>query len=54
MENRAPVFQSSPYNIPNIHFVQTSLAVFLDVDIDGEMGVDISHLVFETFAHSNN
>jgi hypothetical protein len=27
---------------------------FLDVDVDGEMGVDVAHLVFVSFCHAND
>ena len=36
------------FSVPNVNLEQASLRVLLDVDIDGKMCVDISHLVFET------
>ena len=46
--------QKSTLNIPNVHLVQSCLIVFLNVHVDGKMGVDISHLVLETLANSND
>lgn len=31
--------------IPNLNLIKTSLLVLLNVDVDWEMGVDVSHLV---------
>ena len=39
---------------PNVNLKETSLGVFLDVDIDGKVGVDISHLVFEAPRHADD
>ena len=33
-------------NIPNVDLKQTRLLVLLNIDVDGEMFVDISHLVY--------
>jgi hypothetical protein len=32
-------------DIPDLQVIETCLAVLLDVDVDGEMGIHISHLV---------
>lgn len=34
-------------HVPDLHFPQIGLTVLLKVDVDREMCVDISHLVFE-------
>jgi hypothetical protein len=39
---------------PDFNFKQTSLVVLLNVDVDGKMGVDISHLVFVSLRHTND
>ena len=39
--------------LPNIDFVKAIL-IFLDVDVDGEMGVNVSHLVLETLRDADN
>ena len=41
-------------NIPNLNLVQIGLLVLLNVDIDGEMGVDVSHLVLEAFRNAGD
>jgi hypothetical protein len=41
-------------NIPDLNLVQTSLAVLVHVDVDGEMCVDVSHLIFKTLCDTNN
>lgn len=46
--------KTSVMYIPNIDFKQACLGVLLDVDVDREMGVDISHLIFETLCNSND
>ena len=42
------------HNVPNVDLKKPGLGVLLDVDVDGEMGVDVSHLVPETFGHTND
>jgi hypothetical protein len=32
-------------DIPDLQVVEVGLLVLLDVDVDGEMGVDVAHLV---------
>ena len=41
-------------HIPNIDLIQTRFGVLLNVDIYGEMCVDITHLVFEAPRNANN
>lgn len=41
-------------NIPDFDLVKTSLVVLVYVDVDGEMCVDISHLVSETLGDAND
>ena len=41
-------------NIPDLHLKQTGLAVLLDVHVDGEMCVDISHLVLESLGDTDD
>ena len=42
------------YDVPDLNLVQTSLGVLVYVDVDGEMCVDISHLVLEAFGDTDN
>jgi hypothetical protein len=41
-------------HIPNLDLVQASLVVLIDVDIDWEMGIDVSHLVQETLGDTDD
>jgi hypothetical protein len=41
-------------HIPNFNLKQSSLFVLLNVQVDGEMCVDISHLVSVTFCDTDN
>ena len=41
-------------NIPDLNLKQTSLAVLVHVDVDGEMCVDVSHLVPEALGDTND
>ena len=52
--SHTPLSISSDQDIPNVDLIQPSFAVFLNVDIDGEMRVDITHFVFESPANSND
>jgi hypothetical protein len=52
-ENGAPRRNLVRY-IPDFDLKQTSLLVLLNVDIDGEMGVDISHLVSVSLRNTND
>lgn len=40
-------------HIPNLDIIQASFGILLDVDVDGKMCVDISHLVLEAFRDPN-
>lgn len=40
--------------VSDLHLEQVGLAVLFDVDVDGEMGVDVSHLVFETLGDADD
>jgi hypothetical protein len=41
-------------NIPDLYLEQTSLVVLVNVDVDGEMCVDESHLVLESFCDTDD
>jgi hypothetical protein len=41
-------------SIPDLNLPQIGLLVLLQVDVDGEMGVDVSHLVSEALRHAND
>ena len=41
-------------NIPDLNLKQTGLAVLVHVDVDGEMCVDVSHLVPEALGDTND
>jgi hypothetical protein len=51
---KLPNSKQSTQNIPDLHLKQTSLVVLLDVHVDGEMCVDISHLVLETLRDTDD
>jgi hypothetical protein len=40
--------------VSDLNLVQVGLGVLGDVDVDGEMGVDVSHLVLETLGDTND
>lgn len=40
--------------VSDLHLPQASLLVLVQVDVDGEMGVDVSHLVLEALGHTDN
>jgi hypothetical protein len=40
--------------IPDLNLPQTSLVVLVQIHIDGEMCIDVSHLVLEAFCDANN
>lgn len=42
------------FHVPDLNLEQTGLAVLLDVYVDWEMGVDVSHLVFESLGDTND
>ena len=41
-------------DVPDLHLEQPSLVVLVNVDVDGEMGVDVSHLVLEALGDAND
>ncbi len=41
-------------DVPDLNLEQVGLLVLLDVDVDGEMRVDVAHLVLETLGHTND
>lgn len=41
-------------NAPDLNFKESGLRVLLKVDVDREMGVDVSHLVFETLSNTDD
>ena len=40
--------------VPDLDLPQTSLIVLVQVHVDGEMGIDVSHLVLEALRNANN
>jgi len=42
------------FHIPDLDLVQTGLAVLLDIDVDWEMCVDVSHLVSVTLGDTDD
>jgi hypothetical protein len=44
----------TPSSIPDFNLVAVLLIDPLDVDIDGEMGIDVSHLVLEALCDADN
>ena len=40
--------------VSDLDLEQTSLLVLLDVDVDGEMGVDVAHLVLVALGDTND
>ena len=42
------------FDIPDLNLEKPGLAILVDVDVDREMGVDISHLVPETSRDTND
>lgn len=45
--------QTAPSNIPDLDLVDT-VGVLVQVDVDGEMGVDVSHLVLEALGNTDD
>lgn len=41
-------------HIPDLDLPEISLVVLLQVDVNGEMGIDVSHLVLEAFRDTND
>src|SRR4051812_36054403 len=46
--------QNKKIDVPDLNLVQTGLVVLLHVDVDGEMGVDVSHLVAEALGDADD
>ena len=42
------------FDIPDLNLIQACLAILVHVDVDGEMCVDVSHLVLETLGDAND
>lgn len=42
------------WHIPDLDLVAASLGVLVDVDVDGEMGIDVAHLVLEALGDTND
>ena len=40
--------------VADLDLEQTSLAILVHVDVDGEMGVDVAHLVLEALGHADD
>ena len=45
--------QAQILNIPDIHLVKPGFRILLEVDVDGEVGIHVAHLVFETLGDAN-
>jgi len=41
-------------HIPDLNLPQIGLLVLLEVDVDGEMGVDVAHLVLEALCDTDD
>jgi hypothetical protein len=41
-------------NSPDLDLEKTSLILLRQVDVDGKMGVDVSHLVLESLGHTSD
>lgn len=56
MPNLSRILRLQPLgsNIPDLNLEQASLLVLLDVDVDGEMGVDVAHLVLEALGDTDD
>lgn len=48
------VWQCVGYPLPDLNLPQACLAVLVQVDVDREMGIDISHLVLVPLGHTHN
>lgn len=40
--------------VSDLHLPQASLLALVQVDVDGKMGIDVSHLVLEALCHADN
>ena len=41
-------------NVPNLNLIQTSLSVLVNINVDWEMCVDVSHLILEALSNAND
>lgn len=41
-------------SIPDLDFIKASLAVLLNVDVDGKVSIDVAHLVLEAAGDTND
>ena len=41
-------------HVPDLDLPKTSLVVLVQVDVDREMGIDVSHLVLEALCHTDD
>lgn len=41
-------------DVPDLNLVQTSLRVLVNINVDGEMCVDVSHLVLEALGDADD
>lgn len=48
------VVAPAPLDVPNLHLEKVGLFVLFNVDIDGEMCIDISHLVLVSLGHADD
>lgn len=46
--------QTREFHIPDLDLVQASLCVLIHVDVDGEMCVDVAHLVLEALGDTDD
>lgn len=42
------------HDVPDFHLVQSGLVVLVDVDVDGEMRIDVAHLVPKSFGDADD
>jgi hypothetical protein len=54
MISRYPVFLPRTLDIPDLNLPQVGVLVLLEVDVDGEMGVDVAHLVLEALCDTDD
>jgi hypothetical protein len=40
--------------VTDFHLEEPSLLVLLDIDVDGEMGIDVTHLVLEALGDADD
>jgi hypothetical protein len=42
------------FHVPDLNFPQAGVAVLIQIDVDGEMGVDVAHLVLVALCHADD